>query len=89
MSCVELKDGASVKEDTPKGVIKTPPEMYRLPLPSLYWEPVLGSDLNDSMEWMFQDGGKALKRTIKELPPRDDVVLFNAKKNTAELEKNL
>jgi len=89
MSCVELKDSVSVKEDTPEGVIKTPPKMYRPPLPSLYQEPVLGSDLNDGMEWMFQDGGKALKRTVKELLPRDDVVLFDAKKNTAELEKNL
>ena len=64
-------------------------ERYRPPLPLLYQEPVLGSDLNDGMEWMFQDGGKALKRTIKELPPRDDMVLFNAKKNTAKLERNL
>ena len=36
MSCVELKDGASVKEDTPEGVIKTPPKMYRPHLPLLY-----------------------------------------------------
>ena len=47
MSCVELQDGASVKDDTPEGVIKTPPKIYRPPLPSIYREPVLGSDLND------------------------------------------
>ena len=89
MSCVEFKDSKSVKEDAPEGVIKTPPKMYRPPLPSLYQEPVLGSDLNDGMEWMFQDRGKALKKMIKELPLRDEVVLFDATKDMAELEKNL
>ena len=36
MSCVEFKDSKSVKEDTPGGVIQTPPKMYRPLLPSLY-----------------------------------------------------
>ena len=89
MSCIELVDGASAEKETSEGVIKTPPKMYRPPLPLLYWEPVLGLDLNDGMEWMFEEGGKALKRMIKELPPRNDVVVFDAKKNMAELKKNL
>ena len=50
---------------------------------------MLGSDSNDSMEWIFQDRGKALKKMIKELLPRDEVVLFDAKKDMAKLEKNL
>ena len=49
----------------------------------------MGSDLNDGMEWMFQDRGKALKKMSKELSPRDDIVLFDAKKNMDELKKNL
>ena len=89
ISCVEFKDSESVKEDAPEGVIKTPPKMYRPPLPLLYQELVLSLDLNDGMEWMFQDRGKALKKMIKELLLRDKVVLFDAKKDMAKLKKNL
>ena len=38
---------------------------------------------------MFEEGGKALKKTIKELPPRDDIVLFDAERDTSELERNI
>ena len=67
------------------GTISTPPKPYRPPLPSLYKEPELGSDLNDGMEWLFESHGKAIKWQKEELPPQDDIIEFDAKRDSEEL----
>ena len=68
------------------GTISTPPKPYRPPLPSLYKEPELGSDLNDGMEWLFESHGKAIKKQKAALPPRDDIIKYNKGKGFKELE---
>ena len=40
------------------------------------------------MEWMLRDYGVSLKKTKDPLPHRDDVVEFDVRTNTKELEKN-
>ena len=46
-------------------------------------------DLNNGMEWLFEDHGKAIKWTKGDLSPRDDVIEFDTETGVAELEKNL
>ena len=77
-----------VKEEC-DGVIQVPAKLYQPPLPLLYQEPELGSDLNDGMDWMFKEYGCAVKQSVGELPPRDDVVDFEFQTDSVELEGNL
>ena len=84
-----MKGNAQEAHGVGDGVIKVPPKIYCPPLPSLYKEPELGTDLNDSMEWMFKDFGHAMKQDIGELPPRDDVLEFDFSTNAEELESHL
>ena len=41
------------------------------------------------MEWVFIDYGISLKQAKDRLPPRDDVVKFDVRTNTKELENNI
>ena len=81
-------ESMEMKEDC-DGTIRVPAKLYWPPLPSLYWEPELGSDLNDGMDWMFEEYGCVAKQSVEELPPRDDVVEFEFHTDSAELEGNL
>ena len=77
-----------VKEDS-DGTIRVPAKLYWPPLPSLYREPELGSDLNDGMDWMFKEYRCTAKQSIDELPPRDDIIEFEFHTDLVELEGNL
>ena len=63
-------------EEDHDGVIWVPAKLYQPPLPSLYREPELGSDLNNGMDWMFKEYRCAVKQSVGELTPRDDVLEF-------------
>ena len=41
------------------------------------------------MEWVFRDYGRSLKQAKDPLTHRDDVMEFDVRNNTKELEKNL
>ena len=63
-----FKEGVGSYLSESLDTISTPPKPYRPPLPSLYKEPELGSDLNDGMEWLFESHGKAIKWQKEGLP---------------------
>jgi hypothetical protein len=62
-------------------------KVYRAPLPSTYEEPMIEDD--DSKDWIFRKYGRSLARKKAELPPRDDVIVFDLTKDEAELKRNL
>jgi hypothetical protein len=59
-----------------RGLIRTGRKIYRTPLPSLYKEPEVAKDLLDGCNWLYREGGKALRKANAPLPPRDDVIQF-------------
>ena len=46
-------------------------------------------DLNDNTEWVFRDYMRFLNQSNDPIPPRDDVMEFDAQNNTKELENNI
>ena len=72
-----------------KVFIRTEKKVYWPPLPSTYEETELSEDLNDGMEWVFRYYGRSLKQKKDPLPPRDNLMEFNVRTNTKELEKKL
>ena len=46
-------------------------------------------DLRDGMEYVFRDYGRSLKEEKNPLPSRDNVMQFDVRNNTKELENNL
>ncbi len=78
------------KRPAPKdGTIKVDKRVYQPPLSSDYVKPDLGPDMLDGMEVLYKEFGSSLRKQVKELDPRDDIIEFNIEVHTTELKKNL
>jgi hypothetical protein len=77
------------EEITGAGTIKTKRKIYRPPLKSKYREPELANDTLDGMEALFTNFGSSLRKATGPLPPRDDLIKFDANLHDAELSKNI
>ena len=71
------------------GSVHTDRKIYRPKLPSRYIEPDLGPDLLDGMELIFKEFGKSLRKQVKQLSPRDDIVMFDPEVHQAEFDRNI
>ncbi len=85
----ELEAAKSFKDSSkPVEPSKRP---FRPKVPSEYIEEELIPDELETMEVMFQDFGKSVLKDVKELPPRDDILLWDKDnpKHQAEFDKNI
>eukprot|EP00957_Ditylum_brightwellii_P055000 4169021-Ditylum_brightwellii.AAC.1 len=66
--------------------IEAPPKVYRPKPPSQYQEPELREDLLD-LAWVQEHLGRSLKKENKELPPRDDIIIYDNATDKEEMER--
>jgi hypothetical protein len=62
---------------------------YRPKMSSVYVEPEYIPDSSDSLDILFKEFGNALFKTPGELPPRDDVTLYDPVLHDAQFSKNI
>ena len=73
-----LKDGKFPDGTTP---IKVERRIWRAQVKSRYIEPEAEIDPSESLEFLYENTGKTVLRNKKNLPPRDDVIVFSREKH--------
>jgi hypothetical protein len=82
----EAKKRREIEKSKP---VKTERRIWRPQVTSQYKEPDCIPDPLSDLEILYKDFGKPLWANTKELPPRDDLIIFNPAKHGPELERNL
>jgi len=85
----ETTETPTSEEPTGGGTIKTERNIFRPPLKSKYRKPELAENTLDSMEALFTNFGSSLRKATGPLPPRDDLIKFDADLHNTELSKNI
>jgi hypothetical protein len=80
-----VKDGKFPDRTTP---IQMEKRVWRAQVRSEYVEPEQEIDENDQLDYIFKNAGKTALKTKVDLPPRDDVILWNEAKHGEELKDN-
>ena len=68
-----LKDGKFPDGSTP---VKVERRIWRAQVKSVYIEPDLRLDPSESLDFLYENGGKTVLKSKKILTPRDDVIVF-------------
>lgn len=69
--------------------VRMPKASFRPKQPSLYVEPEFIPDTGDSLDVLFQEFGNTVFKEKEELPPRDDVIVFDQGKHGKTYEDNI
>ena len=79
-----LKDGKFPDGSTP---IKVERRIWRAQVKSEYIEPEVEIDPSESLDFLFENAGKTMLKTTKELPVRDDIIVFSHERHQHAFDK--
>ena len=79
-----LKDRKFPDGSTP---IKVEKQIWRAQVKSEYVEPEVEIDPSESLDYLFENAGKTMLKTTKDVPVRDDIIVFSAERHQQGFDK--